>query len=161
MPTTSRTNRSRFNSIASDGDKAASSIHTSVSRAQIEEKYQLRQLKPPKKPEVNDAPERFENVFLLRLQQTQKEIMKEDWAKQGRKNFFKKTIKGGLAEQLMQMHPNEPLPAGLELNPQEDSLIQIQPIKGRRDKEISDWIRESNFERQGVLNKFEDRAAVE
>ena len=70
MPTTSRTNRSRFNSIASDGDKAASSIHTSVSRAQIEEKYQLRQLKPPKKPEVNDAPERFENVFLLRLQQT-------------------------------------------------------------------------------------------
>ena len=87
--------------------------------------------------------------------------MKEDWAKQGKKNFFKKTIKGGLAEQLMQMPPGEPLPAGLELNPQEDSLIQIQPIKGRRDKEISDWIRDCNFERQGVLNKFEDQAAEE
>ena len=68
MPTTNRTNRSRFNSVASDVEKAASSVHTSVSRPQMEERYQLRQLKPPKKPDVNDAPERFENVFLKRLQ---------------------------------------------------------------------------------------------
>ena len=88
-------------------------------------------------------------------------MMKEDWAKQGRKNFFKKTIKGGLAEQLLQHNPGMPLPAGLELNPMEESLIQIPLIKGRREKEIQDWLLESNFQRPDILNKFEDEPAEE
>ena len=54
-----------------------------------------------------------------------------------------------------------PLPAGLELNPMEESLIQIPLIKGRREKEIQDWLLESNFQRPDILNKFEDEPAEE
>ena len=131
--------------------KGFSSAHTSMSREAI---GQPRQLKPPKPEVKNDAPERFENVFLKKIQETQKEMMKEDWAKQGRKNFFKKTIKGGLAEQLLQHNPGMPLPPGLELNPMEESLMQIPLIKGRREKEIQNWLIESNFQKPDILNKF-------
>ena len=61
----------------------------------------------------------------------------------------------------MQHNPGMPLPVGLELNPMEESLIQIPLIKGRREKEIQDWLLESNFQRPDILNKFEDEPAEE